>query len=90
MELTPAALDNIATLLSALGIAPVGVAACPQVSELIKHAEGQACKIPIQQIVDPRLSRDITEVYYDREQWHARCEEQRKWDDAYPYSTPLV
>ena len=33
-------------------------------------------------LIDPRMTSEKSEAYYDREAWHARCKEQREWDAA--------
>jgi hypothetical protein len=69
-------------------VSPVGVAISPQAEAILRrehdrpsHADmffEALCGLPF--VVDPRLSVDKSEVYYDRVAWDKRCAQQRMWD----------
>lgn len=61
-----------------------GVACCPLVERLIReqNPESGRCMFGSSPaiLIDPRLSVDKNEVYYDLVEWSLRCAEQQVWD----------
>lgn len=67
---------------------PVGAAISPQAEAILRrehdrphHADmcfEALCGLPF--LVDPRLSVDKSEAYYDGVAWDKRCAQQRIWD----------
>lgn len=60
-----------------------GIAASPQVAQMIKDMRFSAPYFPwdeIPVIVDNRLTLETSHVYRDREKWEARVKEQQEWD----------
>ena len=71
---------------------PVGIACCPEVKALIEKYEPEKTSdnflnlvwgIPF--IIDIRMTRGVSEVYYDLEAWHERCREQTQYDSGGGY-----
>ena len=86
MDARPLTLKYLSALISAFHAAhgsafPIGVAVSPHADAILKRHENPS-RWNIPRIVDPRLTLDRNEVYYDHEAWRARCKEQREWDAA--------
>jgi hypothetical protein len=69
-------------------VSPVGIAISPQAEDILRLEHdllsradmffNALCGLPF--IVDPRLSVDMIDVYYDRVAWDKRCAQQRMRD----------
>jgi hypothetical protein len=68
----------------------VGIACSPQIEWILKRHGGLDCRVfgvgVVPLLIDPRMSPQLSEAYFDAALWKARCKEQEEWD-AKPRAT---
>lgn len=93
MDTATLTIDKLETVLAVFHAAhgsafPVGVAMSPRTKAILDLQLPAAHHTEVFSIagagilIDPRMTTDKSEAYYDREAWRARCKEQHEWDTA--------